>query len=186
MNTEQLKGFLTELFDSRGDEMYGKEAVTQRQHALQSAVHASRETDDPELVLAALLHDVGHILGESHLPGNLDDNLDDSHESRAYPWVRERFGDRVADPVRLHVAAKRYLCTVDPGYAEKLSPTSYKSFLDQGGPMNQSEREAFEAEPHFQEAVQLRRWDDAAKDPSASTPDLQHFLSLVDQLGHQA
>ena len=178
---EEVIQYLEKLFAERGDDMYGKEAVTQRQHALQSAMLAMDEVggSDPELVMAALMHDIGHIMNEEDFPSDLESNLDDSHEDRAYPWILENFGARVADPVRLHVAAKRYLCTVDADYAARLSPTSYKSYLDQGGNMNEEERLAFEAEPHFREAVQLRRWDDAAKDPAARTPGLADILAHV-------
>ena len=114
-------------FDLRGDLAYGTEAVTQRQHALQSATLAAAEQADSSLVAAALLHDIGHILDAAELPQGIETDLDDAHEERAYQWLLRHFGPAVADPVRLHVAAKRYLCTLDPGYAEKLSPTSFKA-----------------------------------------------------------
>lgn len=171
---------ITLAFEARGDLAYGSEAVTQRQHALQSAALAVEEGAAAPLVVAALLHDIGHILDTSELPKDDGQNLDDAHEERAYAWLLDHFGPRVADPVRLHVAAKRYLCTVDPGYAAKLSPTSYKSYLDQGGVMNPDERAAFEAEPHFKDALSLRRWDDLAKDPGRSTPPLAEFRGRIE------
>lgn len=179
MTKESIITFLHQIFNDRGDEMYGRELVTQRQHALQSATLASNETDNPELIIAALLHDIGHILCEHDFPSDLSENLDDSHENRAYPWLLENFGPRIADPVRLHVAAKRYLCTVDSSYAQKLSPTSFKSFLDQGGIMSDLELKQFESEPNYQNALLLRRWDDAAKDPHAQTKDLEHFIKFI-------
>jgi phosphonate degradation associated HDIG domain protein len=168
-------------FDQRGDLAYGGEAVTQRQHALQAATLAAAEQAGPRLVAAALLHDIGHILDADELPAGTDTDLDDAHEERAYGWLLRHFGPPVADPVRLHVAAKRYLCTVDPAYAGKLSPTSHKSYLDQGGPMNAEERAAFEAEPHFEESLRLRRWDDLAKDPSMATLRIPAFRPALEQ-----
>lgn len=179
MTKESIVLFLHQIFNDRGDEMYGRELVTQRQHALQSATLAANETNDPTLIIAALLHDIGHILSEHDFPSDLSENLDDSHEKRAYPWLLENFGSRVADQVRLHVAAKRYLCTVDPTYAQKLSPTSLKSFLDQGGIMSDTELKQFESEPNYKDALQLRRWDDTAKNPDAQTHDLDYFMQFI-------
>lgn len=100
--------------------------------------------------------------------------------SNVRSWILEHFGTRIADPVRLHVAAKRYLCTEDPEYLNKLSPTSKKSFFDQGGAMNRSELNEFEAEPHFKEAVRLRTWDDTAKDADKITQELEYFLPMIE------
>jgi len=172
---------ILETFAARGDLAYGSEAVTQRQHALQSATLAIDEGAGGPLVVAALLHDIGHILDTTELPPDDAGNLDDAHEDRAAAWLARHFGPAVADPVRLHVAAKRYLCTIDPTYAGKLSPTSHKSYLDQGGPMTADERAAFEAEPYFKEAIRLRRFDDQAKDPARRTAPLESFRNLIDE-----
>ena len=167
---------IVQTFSQRGTEKYGAEAVSQLQHALQSGTLAIEEQADNELVIAALLHDIGHILGSRELPHACDDNLDDRHETIGYTFLKRHFGDRVADPVRLHVAAKRYLCTIDPDYEKKLSPTSHKSFLDQGGVMSDDEKREFENEPHFEEALLVRRWDDIAKDPNKQTPEIDDFV----------
>ena len=166
---------ISNTFGRRGNENYGIEEVTQLQHALQSAALAEAEAASARQISAALLHDIGHILYAEALPVSVQENLDDAHEHRAYEWIRERFGAAVADPVRLHVAAKRYLCTVDDTYAGQLSPTSYKSYMDQGGKMSASELAAFEAEPYFKAAVQLRRWDDQAKAKDKTTPAFSHY-----------
>lgn len=166
---------IEQTFADRGSDTYGAEAVTQLQHALQSA-QLAREAGAPDtLVAAALLHDIGHILEADALPADCGGNLDDQHETRAHAWLLEHFGAAVADPVRLHVLAKRYLCTVDPGYAGKLSPTSHKSYLDQGGAMSEAELAAFRAEPHHEAALRLRVWDDRAKDPKRETPGIEAF-----------
>ena len=131
---------------------------------------------------AALLHDIGHIIDDQAMPTHDLENLDDSHEARAYDWLKEHFGVAVADPVRLHVAAKRYLCTVEPEYQSQLSPTSLKSFYDQGGTMSSEEREEFEREVYYHQAVQLRRWDDLAKDPLMPLPAIDTFAPLLDSI----
>jgi len=89
------------------------------------------------------------------------------------------FGPEVTQPVRLHVDAKRHQCTVHPEYLEQLSPASAKSFELQGGKMNAEELASFEQNPFFELALQLRQWDDQAKDPEKATPDLEHYLPLV-------
>ena len=172
---------ISEIFEKRGNGQYGSEAVTQLQHALQCAVLAEEEGAKPGLVAAALLHDIGHIFDDRDLPDSCEGNLDDRHEFRGNEWLKLHFGAAVADPVRLHVAAKRYLCTVDGGYEGRLSPTSFKSYHDQGGPMNEDEQVAFERELFYADALKLRRWDDLGKDPSMLTPPISHFLPVVDR-----
>ena len=167
---------IAHVFGSRGAENYGTEAVTQLQHAVQCATLAVREQAEDTLVTAALLHDIGHILGDQQMPNDLSQNLDDQHERRGYEFLQQHFGPAVADPVRLHVGAKRYLCTTEPAYADQLSPASLKSFHDQGGLMSAGDAAAFRAEPYFRAALRLRRWDDAAKDPHAKPLPLTKFL----------
>jgi phosphonate degradation associated HDIG domain protein len=168
-------------FEERGNGKYGKEEVTQLQHALQSAQLAEDVQAPAELIAAALLHDIGHIIESGELPEHNEQNLDDLHEERAYEWLTAHFGRPVADPVRLHVVAKRYLCTKDQSYEKTLSPTSYKSYLDQGGQMNDEEIGTFEREPYHKEALRLRHWDDLAKDQTKSTPAIQHFVPYLEQ-----
>lgn len=169
------------VFKSRGSENYGSEAVTQLQHAIQSGMLAQRDGASQSQVMAALLHDIGHILGKNPLPDNPSQNYDDKHETSAYAWLLKHFGPAIADPVRLHVAAKRYLCTVDPAYSQTLSPTSLKSFYDQGGTMNDQEKLQFEQETYYREALQLRRWDDLAKDPAMQMLDIDDFTQSLQQ-----
>ena len=133
-----------------------------------------------------IVDDVSEVMekgsGDHAIPHSDEQNLDDAHEQRAYGWIKKHFGKSVADPVRLHVAAKRYLCTVEPEYMAKLSPASLKSFYDQGGLMSQSQLDDFRDEPMAFEAVELRRWDDLAKDPHMQTPPLEEFAPLLDRL----
>lgn len=169
-----------DTFKNLGNEKYGRENVTQLEHALQSATLAQEEEAETSLVAAALLHDIGHLLDANVLPNDDEQNLDDAHEHRGHAWVLEHFGLAVADPVRLHVLAKRYLCSTDVAYEQVLSPTSHKSYLDQGGPMNAEEISAFEAEPYYRQALRLRRWDDQAKDPSKVTPTIEDFVRQME------
>jgi gamma-butyrobetaine dioxygenase len=171
---------IAEAFARRGAGRYGSEGVTQLEHALQCAAYARSEGAEAHLVAAALLHDVGHILGDDEMPTSEAESYDDRHEATGYRFLSDSFGARVADPVRLHVLAKRYLCTVDATYEERLSPTSRKSYHDQGGTLSPEELRAFEAEPFFDDAVRLRRWDDAAKDDRARPGTLSDYLPDVE------
>lgn len=168
-----------EAFARRGGSLYGGEAVTQLEHALQSAALAERAGADEWLVAATLLHDIGHILHELPEDAPLR-GIDDAHEERAGRWLAEYFPAEVVEPVRLHVAAKRYLCAVDPGYHAALSGPSRHSLELQGGPMSEAEVCEFQAYPCFERAVALRRWDDAAKVVGLATPDLAHFADTLE------
>ncbi len=170
---------IQQVFEDRGSGQYGGEAVSQLEHALQCGALAEEAGASQSLVVAAFLHDIGHILDHAPMLEGTVENFDDKHEYRGNAWLREQFGPEVADPIRLHVIAKRYLCTVDPEYIKTLSPTSLQSFHDQGGVMDEAEQQRFEAEPYLKEALELRRWDDAAKIPNHPTPPLQHFVDLV-------
>jgi phosphonate degradation associated HDIG domain protein len=164
------------LFRERGSSMYGGEGVTQLEHGLQAAMFAEQEGASSELVAAALLHDVGHLLHD--LPDDAPDNgIDDVHEELGARWLRERFPSEVLEPVRLHVAAKRYLCGAEPEYERSLSEPSRVSLALQGGPMSAEECDAFRRDAHFEAAVRLRRWDDLAKVIDLATPPLGHFAT---------
>ncbi|HZQ01621.1 MAG TPA: HD domain-containing protein [Reyranella sp.] len=176
--TDPLRQELLTIFTGRATRRYGLSAVNQLQHALQAATHAESDGCSPATVLAALLHDVGHMihaLGED--PAGR--GIDDVHEELGAKWLADRFGPDVCEPVRLHVAAKRYLCGTEADYFGKLSADSVRSLGLQGGPMSADEVEAFRKLPYHEEAVRLRRYDEAAKDPAAATPDFDHFLRHV-------
>lgn len=170
------------LFEHKGHLNYGVEAVTQLQHALQCGTLAIQEGTENELVIAAFLHDIGHLLGEEDLPNSLKTNLDDKHEELGYQFLKQNFSPEISEPVRLHVAAKRYLCTIEADYADQLSPTSYESYIDQGGPMTQEEQLAFENEAFFKDAVKLRRWDDVGKKGTMETYPIAEFINRIKQL----
>ena len=177
--SDPLRQELLEIFVGRATRRYGLSEVNQLQHALQCAALAEADGAPPATVLACLLHDVGHMihqLGEN--PAGR--GIDDVHEQLGADWLARRFGPEVSEPVRLHVAAKRYLCTVESDYFGKLAPDSVRSLELQGGLMSADEVEAFRAHPQHDEAVRVRRFDEAAKDPRASTPDFDHYLRHVE------
>ena len=130
---------------------------------------------DAELLyVAALLHDIGHLLHQ--LPEDIADRgIDGQHEKIGEAWLARHFGPEVTEPVRLHVAAKRYLCAADAAYRAQLSPASRQSLALQGGPFSEAEVQEFERHPFYREAVRLRRWDDAAKIPGLAVPGLEHY-----------
>ncbi|MFI5000905.1 MAG: HD domain-containing protein [Reyranellales bacterium] len=177
--SDPLRQELLDIFASRATRRYGLSEINQLQHALQAATLAEAEDATPATVLASLLHDVGHMihdLGEDPAARGLND----VHEELGARWLAKRFGPEVCEPVRLHVAAKRYLCAVERDYFGKLSPDSVRSLGLQGGPMSADEIAVFRRHPQHADAVRLRRYDEAAKDPYARTPDFDHFLRHVE------
>jgi len=172
------------LFAHSGDSAYGHEAVSQLEHALQAALLAEQADAAPHQIVAALLHDLGHLL--HGLPDDAPDHgIDDLHEDLAARWMRSRFDARIVEPVRLHVAAKRYLCAVDSTYESQLSVPSKTSLALQGGPMSAEEVREFSQSPFCEAAVALRRWDDAAKVGALPTPGLDHFAQYLDLVAQE-
>jgi gamma-butyrobetaine dioxygenase len=159
-----------ELFAGTGARDHLGEPVPIGEHMLQTGALAEMTGAEAALVAAALLHDIGHLLGESE---------EDRHGEAGARWLSQWFGEAVTEPVRLHVAAKRYLCAVDAGYFGLLSAESVRTLSLQGGPMTAAEVAAFEALPHAQAAVAVRRWDDQAKDPAVTPPRFAHFAPLL-------
>jgi phosphonate degradation associated HDIG domain protein len=166
-------------FTRRGGDTYG-EGVSQLEHALQCAACAERDGAPPALIAATLLHDIGHLIHA--LPQDIaDQGIDTQHESLGSAFLSQHFGPDVTEPVRLHVAAKRYLAATEPGYYDLLSPASIQSLQLQGGLMSEQERARFAAERFADDAVKLRRWDDEGKIVGADTADLAHFERYVRQ-----
>ncbi|MBA2113049.1 phosphonate degradation HD-domain oxygenase [Bremerella alba] len=173
-DSQEVVAAIVQLFRDRGDSDYGHEAVTQLEHALQAATLALENNATSELIAAALLHDIGHLLHD--LPEDApDQGIDDHHERVGYHFLKSHFGPATYQPVRMHVDAKRYLCAARRGYHETLSEPSQVSLRIQGGPMNEAEVAQFESNPHYQAAIDLRIWDDTAKDPKMKTPPLESF-----------
>jgi predicted HD phosphohydrolase len=171
---------LVGLFAGSGQREYG-ESVSQLAHALQCAALALHDRADDEVVVAALLHDVGHLVdGEQEGPGH-------HHGTGGADLVRAFVPLRVAWLIEHHVIAKRYLCTVDPRYVEQLSPASRRSYGVQGARLRPDEQLALETRPWFADALRLRRWDDAAKVPGAVSAPLIAYAPLLERyFGPQA
>ncbi len=184
-DSTQLIDDLRDMIAAKGGNLYGGESVTQEQHALQCAQLAQDDKAPASLVAAALLHDIGHLM-EADFEAAMDRGEDRFHENLGERFLTRWFGPEVTEPVRLHVAAKRYLCATDPDYHDRLSPASVHTLRIQGGPMNRDEVAAFEANPHYREAVRLRIWDDEGKDPDMNTDSLDHFLGIVRQVAEAA
>jgi gamma-butyrobetaine dioxygenase len=162
-------GELVAPIQARGGDAYLGEAVTQRDHALQAAALAAGAEASPALVVAALLHDVGWLLGAG----------DGDHAERSAEYLARWLPPAATEPVRLHVDAKRWLCTTTRAYYDLLSDASKQTLALQGGLMSNAERVAFEAAPWSSDAVRLRRWDDEAKVPGRVVPELTHWLPMV-------
>jgi phosphonate degradation associated HDIG domain protein len=161
-------------------EGHRRESVSALNHALQCAQLAEDARADPALVVAALLHDVGHFVAIDDIGERAD--IDDVHELRGVAVLVRDFPPAVIEPIRLHVAAKRYLTAIEPKYAAGLSPASVHSLVQQGGPMKAVEIARFEALRFADDAVRLRRWDDLAKMAGQQTPPLAYYLALVDEV----
>ena len=177
---------IAELFAGPGARDYLGEAVTIGEHMRQAGARAEAAGAPAPLVAAALLHDVGHLLGEAERGGlggsSPRANTDARHGSGGAQWLSQWFGPAVTEPVRLHVAAKRYLCATEPGYLGLLSAESVRTLALQGGPMTPDQAAAFGPLPYARDAVAVRRWDDEAKDPAVTPPPFAHFEALLKAL----
>ena len=178
LKTDEIVDFLLDLFARRGAEEYMGEAVSMAQHMEQSAACAVADDADDDLVIAALLHDIGHFVGDFPIDA-LEKGLDNNHEDAGAQFLMPYFPATVTEPIRLHVAAKRYLCAIDANYFRQLSPASIQSLKVQGGPMNDAEIAEFEANPYYQLAVKTRHYDDDGK---VAGLDIKPVASYRDRL----
>jgi len=172
---------IIDLFETHGPAAYLGEPVSQTEHALQTAHLAVQEGASDALVAAALLHDIGHLLGPAE-DDTAERGIDALHEQSGCAWLARHFGPEVTEPVRLHVLAKRYLCAVDAVYRSLLSPSSIRSLELQGGALTRDEVQAFESNQHAAGAIRVRRWDDRAKVPHLEVPGLGHYLTTLQRL----
>ena len=166
------------LFEKWGQQFYS-EMVSQTSHAVQCAQLAEQENASSALVLAALLHDVGHLMDLEDLDGKEVHDFDTAHEATGSRALASVFPPAVTAPIAMHVDAKRWLCAKEEGYSETLSEASIASLALQGGPMSDTEVDRFMAMPHFEDAISLRRWDDFGKDTSQDHSSLDEFHRLL-------
>jgi phosphonate degradation associated HDIG domain protein len=176
---------ILEVFAKRGSGAYFGEDVSMTEHALQAAYFAQSAAAPPSLVVAALLHDVGHLVVD--VPDDIADWTEDAHhEEIGSTWLARRFPPEVSEPVRLHVPAKRYLCATDARYFSKLSAASVATLKLQGGPMSAANVALFETERFHKEAVRVRQWDDQGKVARLVTPNLEDYRALIEGMARAA
>ena len=183
MNAATPRQKVTVLFsymEIRGQSFYD-EAVTQLEHALQCAVLATQNDASPTLITSALLHDIGHFILDEHNADVVFLNTDLNHEEIGAQYLEPFFPETVITPIRLHVPAKRYLCTTDATYYDGLSDASKMSLKLQGGVMSDVEQDGFEQIPYFRDALTLRKWDDMAKVKGLETVQLETYRDTVQQ-----
>ncbi len=178
MTAAEKVATLFDYMERRGQSFYD-ESVTQLEHACQCANQARLHDGSTTQVASALLHDLGHFLLDEHNAENDFLEEDQNHEEIGANYLEPFFPEVVTTPIRLHVPAKRYLCTTDASYYDGLSEASKRSFRLQGGVMSDEEQAAFECIPHYQDALRLRQWDDLAKVKSLKTPAIDTYREIV-------
>ena len=181
LSRDNIVAFLGDIFERCGDEEYLGEPVTMAQHMLQGATIAEQTGLDEEIIVGALLHDIGHFTSEFGT-FSMDDTEDRFHEEAGAEVLAAFFPSVITDCVRYHVAAKRYLCATKPDYFGRLSEASLHSLNLQGGPMSPDEVEDFEKNPNLKKIVQVRYLDEAGKRPDMETPDFWHFAPMVQRI----
>ena len=178
MESQGVVEFIRQVFEKRGAEAYLGECVTMSEHMLQSAALAEAADAGDELIVAALLHDVGHFSND--FPDDaLEQSIDNRHEEAGANLLAPWFSELIVDCVRHHVAAKRYLCAVDPEYYSTLSPASVHTLKLQGGAMSADAVDVFAKQENLNSILQVRRWDEAGKIARKHTPSFEHYLPMM-------
>ena len=181
INHFNIVNHIEDIFNRRGAESYLGEDVTMAQHMLQAAQCAEESGADGSLIVAALLHDIGHYKNE--IPETaLAKGINNYHEEAGANFLEDYFPVSVIEPIRQHVSAKRYLCAVKSNYIERLSLASVHTLNLQGGPMNENEIKEFEKNAYLDECVKLRYCDEGAKDPERIHHQFSYFRALVESL----
>jgi len=181
LTRDTVVDFIFDLFSRRGAQAYMGEPISMAQHMEQSAACAVAEGASDDLVIAALLHDIGHFVGDFPID-SLENGIDNLHEEAGAKFLEAFYPASVTEPIRLHVAAKKYLCAVDEQYFACLSAASVQSLQVQGGPMTQAEIETFESSPYHQSAVQVRRYDDDGKVAGLDIKPVQAYRDKLQSL----
>lgn len=181
LTRDTIVSFLGDIFERCGDEEYLGEPVTMAQHMLQGATLAEQNGLDEDIIVGALLHDIGHFTSEFGT-FSMDDTEDRHHEDAGAEVLARFFPTVITDCVRYHVAAKRYLCATKPDYFKRLSDASVHSLNLQGGPMSAEEVAEFEKNPNLKKIIQVRYLDEAGKQPDMATPDFWHFAPMVQRI----
>ncbi|MEP2030576.1 MAG: HD domain-containing protein [Paracoccaceae bacterium] len=184
LTPDNIVAFLEDIFVRRGGEEYLGEPVTMAQHMLQGATLAEQSGKDEVIIVAALLHDIGHFTSEFGT-FSMNDTEDRFHEDAGADVLQDFFPDLVTDCVRYHVAAKRYLCATKPAYLDQLSDASVHSLNLQGGPMSEGEVAEFERNPNLREIIEVRYLDDAGKHADRPTPGFAYFAPMVQRIVDQ-
>lgn len=172
----EVPQFIQDAFEQRGHQFYG-EAVSQSEHMLLCAHKAAMAGEDEPMILAALLHDFGHLVEDGELA--LSQSTDAQHEALGAAYLSRYFPMGITRPIALHVAAKRYLCQKDPDYLNQLSDASLLTLKLQGGPFTAQEAQAFETEPYSAEAIRLRRYDECGKTTGVAVPNLESYGPML-------
>lgn len=181
LNSHNIVNHIEDIFNRRGAESYLGEDVTMSQHMLQAAQCAKKSGADDSLIVAALLHDIGHYQNE--IPETaLAKGKNNYHEEAGANFLEDYFPLSVVEPIRQHVATKRYLCAVRPEYFELLSAASIDTLNLQGGPMTKEEVEEFEKNDYLEECIKLRYWDEDAKDSNIICPSFSYYRALIESL----
>ncbi|WP_027237573.1 (R)-1-hydroxy-2-trimethylaminoethylphosphonate oxygenase [Leisingera caerulea] len=181
LNRGNIVEFIGGIFDRRGDEEYLGEPVTMAEHMLQGATIAEQNGQPEEIIVGALLHDIGHFTSEFGM-FSMDDTEDRYHEEAGAEVLEQFFPSVITDCVRYHVAAKRYLCATKPEYFNRLSEASIHSLKLQGGPMDAEEVAEFEKNPNLKQIIAVRYLDEAGKRADMETPDYWHFAPMVQRM----
>ena len=181
LNATNIVDFIGSIFEKRGGEEYLGEPVTMGQHMLQGATMAEQRREPNEIIIGALLHDIGHFTSEFGT-FSMEDTEDRYHEVSGAAVLEKFFPNVITDCCRHHFAAKRYLCAKDPEYFQKLSIASFQSLNFQGGPMCEAEIKDFEKNPNLKKILKVRLYDDAGKIPDMVTPSFWHFAPLVQKM----
>jgi predicted HD phosphohydrolase len=181
LNADNIVAFIGDIFLRRGADSYLGEEVTMSEHMLQGAQLAEQSGADDEAIVSILLHDIGHYTNE--FPEDaLDRGIDNHHDTAGAAVLAPYFPSIVTDCVLHHVSAKRYLCTVDPGYFDGLSDASIQTLKLQGGPMNESEVAEFDKKSNLDAIIQVRIWDDLGKVSGIQTPSFEHYAPILQRV----